>query len=353
MIFSEFVQKLSSVIQGSDSNGHFVYTLFGVLLPENKRCALEFKEDTFRRYYNGQSNITRIAKKVYADANRKSFEDFINDYGKDARIKLSEIFSDELTDINSYNAGKLLSELFLEIIKNAARKSNKTPQRAILTNEKVTSKSYHNNSDNTESNDNKNNNKGSINVNGRDIIIITDSPNSTINASINNNKPDNSAEKMIAIKHFSKEYYQLIVTSEDDVFENGIATIPTTMALTQSLVPPEILSRCSTLTNEGIEELKTFPAIVCKENTDLHGRTSPTQEAAYCYINSIKKVGKNIKIKFSPIEAFAQSKLSEKVFNLKMDCDLTDLNRTAWSVHKVNLFDAFDEADIQNMPKPL
>ena len=346
MIFSEFVQKLSSVIQGSDSNGHFVYTLFGVLLPENKRCALEFKEDTFRRYYNGQSNITRIAKKVYADANRKSFEDFINDYGKDARIKLSEIFSDELTDINSYNAGKLLSELFLEIIKNAARKSNKTPQRAILTNEKVAPKSDY---DDVE----KNNDKNNWQLKGKQINIIYNSPNSTINAPINNNKPDNSAEKMIAIKHFSKEYYQLIVTSEDDVFKNGIATIPTTMALTQSLVPPEILSRCSTLTNEGIEELKTFPAIVCKENTDLHGRTSPTQEAAYCYINSIKKVGKNIKIKFSPIEAFAQSKLSEKVFNLKMDCDLTDLNRTAWSVHKVNLFDAFDEADIPNMPKPL
>ena len=346
MIFSEFVQKLSSVIQGSERNGRFVYTLFEVLLPENKRGALKCKEDTFRRYYNGQSNITRIAKKVYADANRKSFENFINDYGKSARTKLSEIFSDELTDITPYNAGKLLSELFLEIIKNAAEENNKTTERnteTILTNDKVAPKSDY--SDNIERNNDK-----SLYVNGSNNFIIN---NSTINAPINNNKPNNTAEKMIAIKHFSKEYYQLIVTDEEDILGNYIVTIPTNMALTQSLVPPEILSRCSTLTNEGIEELKTFPAIVCKENTDLHGRTSLTQEALYCYINSIKKVGKNIKIKFSYIESFKQAKLSENAFGLKMDCDLTDLNRTAWSVHKVNLFDAFDEADIPNMPRPL
>ena len=40
-------------------------------------------------------------------------------------------------------------------------------------------------------------------------------------------------------------------------------------------------------------------------------------------------------------------------FDLNMDCAVTDLNHSAWSVHKVNLFEAFEEADIPNMPSPL
>lgn len=32
---------------------------------------------------------------------------------------------------------------------------------------------------------------------------------------------------------------------------------------------------------------------------------------------------------------------------------ITDLNHSTWSVHKVNLFEAFAEADIPNMLRPV
>ena len=67
-----------------------------------------------------------------------------------------------------------------------------------------------------------------------------------------------SSELMIAVQSFSKKYYQLLVTCEEDVFENNIITIPASRALTQYNVPEEIFKRCSTLTDAGIEELKTF-----------------------------------------------------------------------------------------------
>ena len=38
---------------------------------------------------------------------------------------------------------------------------------------------------------------------------------------------------------------------------------------------------------------------------------------------------------------------------IDMDCAITDLNHSAWSVHKVNLFEAFDEAGMTNMPRPM
>ena len=165
-----------------------------------------------------------------------------------------------------------------------------------------------------------------------------------------------SAEQMIAVQSFSKEYYQLLVTCEEDVFQNNYVTIAANRALSQYLVPPEILERCSTLSDEGIAELRTFPAIICRENTELRGCTDPNQWAMYAYITMVKKEGKMIKVAFHPIAPINQQVLCDKknaiYFDLNMDCVITDLNHSAWSVHKVNLFQAFDEAGIRNLPRP-
>ena len=84
--------------------------------------------------------------------------------------------------------------------------------------------------------------------------------------------------------------------------------------------------------------------------------TDANQWAMYCYIKRVKKEGKFIKVGFKPIAPFPQTKMCMKknaiYFDLNMDCALTDLNCSAWSVHKANLFEAFDEAGIINMPRP-
>ena len=69
-----------------------------------------------------------------------------------------------------------------------------------------------------------------------------------------------------------------------------------------------------------------------------------------------EKEGKNIKVAFQPISAINQQLLCVKknaiYFDLNVDCAITDLNISAWSVHKVNLFEAFDEAGFTNLPRP-
>lgn len=116
----------------------------------------------------------------------------------------------------------------------------------------------------------------------------------------------------------------------------------------------KFFERCSTLSDTGIEELKKFPAIICKENTELKGVTSPEQYCMLCYIQRVMVIGRNIKIAFKPIAPIQQIKLCDKrnaiFFDLNMDCAVTDLNHSAWSVHKVNVFEAFKEADIPGMP---
>ena len=126
---------------------------------------------------------------------------------------------------------------------------------------------------------------------------------------------------------------------------------------TKYIVPSEIFERCSTLSETGIEELKRFPAIICRENTELKGVTDPNQWAMFAYIKAVRVSGKNVKIVFNPIAPIQQLKLCDKrnavFFDLNMDCAVTDLNHSAWSVHKVNVFEAFDEAQIPGIPRPM
>ena len=196
--------------------------------------------------------------------------------------------------------------------------------------------------------------------NGTNNVNVTNQNGGTVNFNYNINYPqtaDASAETMIAIQSFSKEYYQLIVTSEEDVFSTGVVSVISNRALTKYNVPPEIFERCSTLTDAGVAELKTFPAIICQENAELKGVTSPSQFCMLCYIQKIMVNGKTIKIAFKPIAPIQQIKLCDKrnavFFDLNMDCAITDLNHSTWSVHKVNVFEAFKEAGIPGMPMPI
>lgn len=195
---------------------------------------------------------------------------------------------------------------------------------------------------------------------GNTNVAVENRPGATVNFTYNINYPqmaDSSAEQMIAIQSFSTEYYQLIVTCEEDVFSTGVVSVIASRALTKYNVPPEIYERCSTLTEEGIAELKRFPAIICQENTEMKGVTSPNQFCMFCYIQKVMVVGKNIKIAFKPIAPIQQIKLCDKrnamFFGLNMDCAITDLNHSAWSVRKVNVFEALKEAGIPGIPMPI
>ncbi len=196
---------------------------------------------------------------------------------------------------------------------------------------------------------------------GTNNFNVNNESGGTVNFISNYNYPQNtpgvSAEQLMAIRAFSQEYYQLIVTCEEDVFTDNIVTIPTSRALTKYLVPMEIFDRCSTLSDEGKSELMRFPAIICRENTELKGTTDPNQWAMFAYIKKIRVDGKNVKIVFQPLAPIQQQKLCDKrnsvYFDLNMDCAITDLNHSAWSVHKVNIFEAFDEAGVPSIPRPV
>ena len=157
------------------------------------------------------------------------------------------------------------------------------------------------------------------------------------------------------IQTLSDKYYQLIVTCAEDVFDGDDVVFVSADRALES-VPPDISEMCSSLTDKCIEELKTFPAIICRENTGKHGETDPDQKAVYGYITRVMKVGRDIQIAFKPIETFHQYKICTRktaiYFDLNIDHGFESLKHCAWTVHKVNLFEAFDEAGLTDMPRP-
>ena len=171
-----------------------------------------------------------------------------------------------------------------------------------------------------------------------------------------NVKNDITSEGVIS--QFSKEYYQLIVTAADifDTDSGSAVSIPTDRALKQHSVPDEIFDRCSSLSDEGIEELKTFPAIICSEKLDrYYADVDAKHMAIFAYIRKIKKCRKEIKIYYTPLQMIPLRILCENPidYGIDVDCALSDFNVTAWTVHKINLFEAFDDTGIRGVPTPM
>ena len=393
MNFSEFFNLIHPIIGGGHSTSSSARSLFDAILGESGEGIISgYKESSFKAYANGTTSITQIAKAVSPHVDAMEFEDYINNFGDSATIRLSETFKPHIPDITSMNVGEKLAELFVSIIETAAATKRKSPVAAKKEEAKVKEAhvshwapseraimnalmslpakergealeeiiNYGKKEKAPDVSDAVSESAAGVSVvqTGTNNYNVNNQDGATINFNITypQTRVANAAEAMMATQSFSTEYYQLIVTCEDDVFEKNMLTIPTSRALIKSRVPEEIFQRCSTLSPEGIAELKSFPAIICKENTELKRVTDPRQFAVFGYIKGVKKVGKQVKVVFEPLATFQQLKLCDErtavFFDLNMECSITDLNRSEWTVHKVNVFDAFDEAGITGIPRP-
>ena len=131
MVFTEFAHRIGGVIRGESSTSAFTRTLFEAIIPEDRLDALdEYSESSFKAYFNGQSKITRIARKINPYAEPALFEDFIYDQGDAVAQKLCNAFVDVFPDISLHNVGEMLSTLFDEIINEAAGANKKSAPKS-------------------------------------------------------------------------------------------------------------------------------------------------------------------------------------------------------------------------------
>ena len=391
MFFSEFFKLIHPIIGGGNSTSASAHSLFDAILGDSGEGILDgYTDSSFKSYANGKTQITKIAQAVSPHIDGLEFEEYINNFGDSATIRLSESFKDHIPGVNQINVAEKLSELFIDIIQTAAATKRKSPCATVKAKEDKTGSGLDIKPVNVDktvletlmhlpakergeafeemlrySKKEKTPEETSDAVSGISLVQtgtnnynVNNQSGATVNFNINypQARVANPAEAMMAVQLFSTEYYQLLVTCEEDVFEKNMLTIPSSRALNKYIVPEEIFQRCSTLSREGIEELKTFPAIICRENTEMKAVTDSRQFAVFGYIKGVQKINKSIRVVFEPLAAFQQLKLCDQknavFFDLNMDCAITDLNRSAWSVHKVNVFEAFDEAEIAGIPRP-
>lgn len=132
MEFKEFIQNLSSVLSGGASTDRFTRTIFeSILSDEGQDILNDYKPSSYKNFYNGNTSIARISSKINAYVEPMAFSAYIDGY-PDASIEiLCTTFQKEIPDIEPYNAGDKLAELFISIITTAASTKKKNTVKNI------------------------------------------------------------------------------------------------------------------------------------------------------------------------------------------------------------------------------
>lgn len=130
MKFSEFVLVLFPIIGAGNSTSAFTRTLFDTIIDDNGKATIEsLKDPTFKAYYNGNNDISKIARKITAYIEPMEFEEYIDSFPDSTVQLLCDSFEPYISGINLHNASTKIAELFISIIKDAASTNKKiTPK---------------------------------------------------------------------------------------------------------------------------------------------------------------------------------------------------------------------------------
>lgn len=133
MEFTEFANLLKPVIGGSYNTKRFTRTLFESMMTEEGSLLIEdISDETFKSYFNGKTKITKIAQRVLANLEDENFVEYIDGFGDATTQVLITAFNPYISDLDQMNASRKITDLFLEILHNAAasEKKKSTPKSA-------------------------------------------------------------------------------------------------------------------------------------------------------------------------------------------------------------------------------
>ena len=133
MEFTEFANLLKPIIGGSYNTKRFTRTLFESMMTENGSLLIEdISDETFKSYYNGRTAITKIAQRVLANLEDENFVEYLDSFGDATTQVLITTFNPHINDLDQMNASRKITDLFLEILRNAAssEKKKSTPKSA-------------------------------------------------------------------------------------------------------------------------------------------------------------------------------------------------------------------------------
>lgn len=139
MEFKVFAKKLKNVIGGKSNTKIFTKTIFEAMMNESGPELLKgTSPDTFKAYFNGNTSISKVAALVLANlSDDDEFPAYLEGFGDTTAQLLADEFKDDIPDINAVNASIKITDLFLEILREASGKKKSTPKSAEITTDKT------------------------------------------------------------------------------------------------------------------------------------------------------------------------------------------------------------------------
>lgn len=135
MEFKVFAKKIKNVIGGKSNTKLFTKTIFETMMNESgPELLADASLETFKSYYNGNTSISKVAALILANLNEDDeFPSYLEGFGETTAQLLADEFKNDIPDINSVNASLKITDLFLEILREAAGKEKSTPKSADKT----------------------------------------------------------------------------------------------------------------------------------------------------------------------------------------------------------------------------
>lgn len=139
MEFEIFAKKLKNVIGGASNTVIFTKTIFETMMNDSGPELLKgIKASTFKSYFNGYTGIKNVAAIVLANlSDDDEFPSYLEGFGDTTAQLLADEFEDDIPGINAFNASEKITELFLEILREASGKKKSTPKSASKTEDKT------------------------------------------------------------------------------------------------------------------------------------------------------------------------------------------------------------------------
>lgn len=135
MEFKVFAKKLKNVIGGKSNTKLFTKTIFETMMNESgSELLADTSLETFKSYFNGNTSISKVAALILANLNENDeFSSYLEGFGETTAQMLADEFKNDIPNINSVNASLKITDLFLEILSEAAGKEKSTPKSADKT----------------------------------------------------------------------------------------------------------------------------------------------------------------------------------------------------------------------------
>ena len=139
MEFKTFAKKLKTVIGGASNTAKFTKTIFEAMMNDSgPELLANIKPNTFKAYFNGNTCIKNVAAIVLANlSDEDEFPSYLEGFGETTAQLLADEFEDDIPGINACNASEKITELFLEILREASGKKKSTPKSATKPEDKT------------------------------------------------------------------------------------------------------------------------------------------------------------------------------------------------------------------------